>query len=132
MKSVIIDKITIFGSMKAIILLLAISFSLKSQILNDKDKHFLVNSMGAPTLSIALYKITDRPLLSIITSSLLFTGVNFLKEDYDRKRGRKFDGKDIAAGTQGLVTGNFIAGLFIVLKIEKECKIETWKYENIN
>lgn len=117
--------------MKAIILLLAISFNLKSQVLNDKDKHFLVNSIGAPTLSIALYEITDRPVLSILASSLIFTGVNFLKEDYDRKRGGKFDGKDIAAGTQGLVTGNFIAGLCIVLKKEREYKIETWKYENL-
>ncbi len=113
-----------------LITLLLITTSLSAQ-LTDKDKHFLVNSCAAPTISVAMFKLTERPILSMLASIFIMSSLNVGKEIWDGYGHGTKDPNDIIAGSQGLVTGSFISGGSIVLDIHHKAKVEQWKYDNI-
>lgn len=118
--------------MKFIILSIFIMLlgNLKAQAsfkLTDKDEHFLVNSNIGTSMGIAIYKMTDKPGLSIILTTLIMTGINIGKEIRDKYSGGIFNPKDIVAGSKGLVTADFIIGGSIVLKLHREVKIKDLK-----
>jgi len=120
---------------KAVALLLlcnAVNAQTLIQRIPDKVNHYTISCNISSFSSIALYKITDRPVLSCLAGVLVAGIVGYSKERfYDGMlgKGREDYKGDFAADIQGAVVGSFFAGMAIALK--KHHEIEREYYEDM-
>lgn len=120
-----------------LILLLFTSLSANAQgLLNripDKLNHYAFSCNFASFGSIAIFKMTDRPVLSCVIATTASIALGALKEGYwdgYLHRGVKDWQGDFPADIQGALVGGFFAGMSIVLKKNHEQDIEL-KYANM-
>lgn len=102
--------------------------------ITDKINHYTISCNLSSLGAIAGYKLTDRPVLSVLISMALTIGIGALKEgvwDGYLHRGDMDWKGDFPADIQGAAAGAFFSGMAIVLKQHHEDKVEEWKYQNM-
>ena len=76
--------------------------------MDDKLKHKIAGNVISTGVGFTMYKLTDKPTLSVFTGILSGVLAGALKETYDKSQGRKFDNEDLAATCWGSLIGGLI------------------------
>lgn len=102
------------------------------QRIPDDVNHYTISCNMASFGSIALYKLSDRPVLSCLIATMASVLVGAAKERlYDGmlNRGHEDYKSDFVMDVRGSITGGFFAGMAIVLKKNHEQNMELERQE---
>lgn len=102
------------------------------QRIPDDVNHYTISCNMASFGSIALYKLSDRPVLSCLIATMVSVLIGAAKERlYDGmlNKGTENYEKDFVADVRGSITGGFFAGMAIVLKKNHEQDLELERQE---
>lgn len=90
-----------------IVILLLLPLSLFSQ-LDDLTKHKIAGNIISTSVGVGMYKLTDKPFLSVSVGFLSGVLAGVLKEQYDKSHNGVSSKEDIYATTWGSLIGGMI------------------------
>ena len=89
---------------------------------SDLTHHNLAGNIISTGVSYGMYKLTDKPALSVLGGFAAGCLVGILKEAYDKQQGRTFDNYDLAATIWGSAIGAIIVIPIIDINKQKQLK----------